>query len=100
MIALLAVHDKKAADEKIARFLPVLETYSDDERNFIKKAVNWSLRQIGKRSLFLNKSAVETAEKIKARNTKAARWIAADVLRELKSEKVSERLLKKSQSLR
>lgn len=100
LIAWLAVHDKKAADEKIARFLPVLETYSDDERNFIKKAVNWSLRQIGKRSLFLNKSAVETAEKIKARNTKAARWIAADVLRELKSEKVSERLLKKSQSLR
>ena len=64
-MAQLAVHDKKAADEKIAEFLSVLETYSDDERNFIKKAGNWSLRQIGKRSLFLNKSAVEAAKRIK-----------------------------------
>lgn len=96
LIAWLAVHDKKASDEKIAEFLPILETYSDDERNFIKKAVNWSLRQIGKRNLNLNELAIETAERIKARNTKSARWIASDALRELKCEKVIERLLKKT----
>lgn len=96
LIAYLAVHDKKASDEKIAQFLPLLESKADDERNFIKKAVNWSLRQIGKRNLNLNKLAVETAEKIKARNTKSARWIASDALRELTNEKTLERLEKKS----
>jgi len=96
LMAWLAVHDKKADDTQIARFLPVLESKSDDERNFIKKAVNWSLRQIGKRSLNLNRLAVETAERIRARNTRAARWIAADALRELRGEKVLERLRKKS----
>lgn len=95
LIAWLAVHDKKASDEKIAEFLPILEQKSDDERNFIKKAVNWSLRQIGKRSLDLNKLAIESAERIKAKNTKSARWIAADALRELQNEKIQERLLNK-----
>jgi 3-methyladenine DNA glycosylase AlkD len=90
--AYLAVHDKKSADEKIAAFLSLLEKHSADERNFIKKAVNWSLRQIGKRNLFLNKLAIETAEKIKAQNTKTARWIASDALRELTSEKVLQKL--------
>lgn len=88
LIAWLAVHDKKADDDRIANFLPILEKYSDDDRNFIKKAVNWSLRQIGKRNLNLNKLAIETAERIKAQNTKSARWIAADALRELTGEKV------------
>ena len=96
--AWLAVHDKKASDETIARFLPVLESNSDDDRNFIKKAVNWSLRQIGKRSLYLNGLAVESAARIKARNTRAARWIASDALRELQSEKIIERLKKKFDS--
>ncbi len=96
LIAYLAVHDKKACDEKIAHFLPLLESKSNDDRNFIKKAVNWSLRQIGKRNLNLNKLAVETAEKIKSQNTKSARWIAADALRELTSEKTLERITKKS----
>lgn len=95
LMAYLAIHDKKASDEKLAKFLPIIESSADDERNFVKKAVNWALRQIGKRNLALNKLAIETGEKIKARNTKAARWIAADALRELKSEKVQERLLKK-----
>ena len=94
--AWLAVHDKRAADEKIAQFLPVLEKHAGDERNFIKKAVNWSLRQIGKRNLNLHKLAVETAERIKAQNTRPARWIAADALRELRNEKTLERLTKKS----
>jgi 3-methyladenine DNA glycosylase AlkD len=95
LMAWLAVHDKKADDKKIEQFLPILENKSVDERNFIKKAVNWSLRQIGKRNLSLNKFAIETAEKIKLQNTKSARWIAADALRELTSEKVTKRLQSK-----
>jgi len=92
LMAWLAVHDKKADDAKTARFLPVLEKQSDDERNFVKKAVNWSLRQIGKRNLNLNKLAVETAERIKQRNTKAARWIGATALRELSDDKTIKRI--------
>ena len=92
LMAYLAVHDKKAADEQLADFLPLIEKHSDDDRNFVRKAVNWALRQIGKRNLNLNKLAVETAERIKARDTKAARWIAADALREIRGEKLLERL--------
>jgi 3-methyladenine DNA glycosylase AlkC len=68
------------------------ERHADDDRNFVKKAVNWALRQIGKRSIDLNKKAIDTAERIKSRDTKSARWIASDALRELNSEKVLERL--------
>ncbi len=96
MMAYLAVHDKKASNEQLADFLPVLEKYADDDRNFVKKAVNWALRQIGKRNLALNRLAVETAERIKAQNTRSARWIAADALRELTSETTKERLTQKS----
>lgn len=92
LIAYLAVHDKSAGDEKIAAFLPVLEREAYDDRNFVKKAVNWALRQIGKRNLALNAKAVEAAERIKAQGTRPARWIAADALRELRSEKQLERL--------
>lgn len=88
LMAYLAVHDKKATDEAIAQFLPVLEARAGDARNFVKKAVNWSLRQIGKRNANLNTLSIETAERIKAQNTKSARWIAADALRELKGEKI------------
>jgi len=96
LMAWLAVHDKSASNEKIRQFLPILEAKADDERNFIRKAVNWSLRQIGKRNLNLNKLAVETAGKIKARNTKSARWIAADALRELTNDKTIERITRKT----
>jgi 3-methyladenine DNA glycosylase AlkD len=96
LMAYLAVHDKKADDGKLAAFLPIIEKYSDDDRNFVKKAVNWALRQIGKRNLDLNKLAIETAERIKLQNTKPARWIAADALRELSGEKVLERLRNKT----
>jgi 3-methyladenine DNA glycosylase AlkD len=98
LMAWLAVHDKKASDEKIAAFLPVLEEASDDERNFVKKAVNWSLRQLGKRSPRLNRLAIETAETIRLRGTKAARWIASDALRELRSDAVATRLANKDTS--
>lgn len=92
LIAWLSVHDKNAADEVIAEFLPILEREADDDRNFVKKAVNWSLRSIGKRSMFLNRIACETAERIKLHNTRSARWIAADALRELTSDTVIKRL--------
>ena len=95
LMAYLAVHDKTAADEKLAEFLPIIEKHSDDERNFVKKAVNWALRQIGKRSMDLNELAIEAAERIKLQNTRSARWIASDALRELKSPKVLDRLTKK-----
>lgn len=96
LMAYLAVHDKKAPDEKLAAFLPLMENYSDDERNFVKKAVNWALRQIGKRNTSLNRQAVESAKRIKSTATKAGPWIAADSLRELRSDAVRERLCRKN----
>lgn len=95
LMAYLTVHDKKADDAKFAAFLPVIERNSNDDRNFVKKAVNWALRQLGKRSLYLNRLAVETANRIKLQDTRPARWIAADALREIRAEKVIERLKKK-----
>ena len=92
LMAALAVHDKKATDERFEAFLPLLVRHADDERNFVKKAVNWALRQIGKRSARLNKRAIQTAEDIRRSGSKAARWIAADALRELTSDKVQARL--------
>lgn len=95
MMACLAVHDKMVGHEKLAAFLSMIEKHADDDRNFVKKAVNWALRQIGKRNLQLNKLAVEAAERIKEQKTKPARWIAADALRELNSDKIQERLSKR-----
>lgn len=86
MVAELAVHDKKAPDEKFYPFFPLMKEYSWDERNFVKKAVNWALRQVGKRNATLRPIAIRWAEEIRATNTKAGRWIAADALRELNSE--------------
>jgi 3-methyladenine DNA glycosylase AlkD len=88
MMAALAVHDKKSPDEKLLQFLPVIEQESHDDRNFVKKAVNWALRQIGKRSVFLHEHAVNTAQKIAQQDSKSARWIASDALRELNDSKV------------
>ena len=92
LMAGLAVHDKGAPDEKLARFLPVIQRESTDERNFVKKAVNWALRNIGKRNPRLNGLAIETAGRIRQMDSKSARWIAADALRELTGEKVQKRL--------
>ena len=94
LMAALSVHDKKATDEDFIKFLPMIKREATDERNFVKKAVNWALRQIGKRNLNLNKVAIKMAEEIKQIDSKSARWIAADAIRELTSEKVQERLAK------
>lgn len=94
LMACLAAHDKAVPDEKLAQFYPVIVQASDDERNYVKKAVNWALRNLGKRSRALNGQAVVAAGEIQARGTRAARWIAADALRELTGEKVQRRLKK------
>jgi 3-methyladenine DNA glycosylase AlkD len=95
LMAYLAVHDKQAADSKFLRLLPIIQRASRDERHFVKKAVNWALRQIGKRNLRLNKAAIATGKKIRSLDTPAARWIAADAFRELTSEAVQKRLAAK-----
>jgi 3-methyladenine DNA glycosylase AlkD len=92
LIAALAVHDKKAGDERFETFFPLLLRESKDERNYVKKAVNWALRQIGKRNRRMNRRAVELAEQIAQMDSKSARWIAADALRELQGEKIQMKL--------
>lgn len=92
LMATLAVHDKKASDQVFIDFIPMIEREAWDERNFVKKAVNWALRQIGKRNLALNARAIEAGERIHAQGTRPARWIASDALRELRNEKVRKRL--------
>lgn len=92
MMACLAVHDKKGADEKFLDFLPIIKREATDDRNFVKKAVNWALRQIGKRNIALNKAAVAAASEIRQLDSKPAGWIAADALRELAGEAVQKKL--------
>jgi 3-methyladenine DNA glycosylase AlkD len=92
LIACLAWHDKKASDEKFIELLPIVIREATDQRNFVKKAVNWALRNIGKRNLNLNQAALEAAKEIKRLDSKTARWIAADAIRELESDAVQSRL--------
>ncbi|MDF9801160.1 3-methyladenine DNA glycosylase AlkD [Catalinimonas alkaloidigena] len=92
LMAGLAIHDKKAEDAKLAAFFPLIEREAYDERNFVKKAVNWALRQIGKRNATLRTMALLVAERLAAHELPNARWIGKDALRELKSEKIRKRL--------
>ena len=94
MMATLAVGDKQAKDRVFLRYLSVVKKYSTDERNYVKKAVNWALRQIGKRNMKLNAAAIVMAKKIQKLDSTAAKWIAADALRELRSPAVQKRLKK------
>jgi 3-methyladenine DNA glycosylase AlkD len=100
LIAGLAVHDKTATDRVFEQFFPLIITQSVDDRNYVKKAVNWALRNIGKRNRFLNKRAIETAEKILDIDSKSARWIARDALRELTSAQVQKRLELKKKKIK
>ncbi len=95
LMARLAVSDKNAGDELFTQFFRPIKEKSLDERIYVKKAVNWALRQIGKRNLYLNAEAVKLGEDIALLDSKTARWIAADALRELRSMAVQERLKKK-----
>lgn len=95
LMAALAVHDKKAGDEVFIGILPLIKREAADERNYVKKAVNWALRQIGKRNLNLNQAAMGVAKEIQTIDSKSARWIASDALRELSSDAVQKRLRRK-----
>ncbi len=92
LIAWRAVHDKKAPDEPFLAYLPIILKASDDPRNFVKKAVNWALRQIGKRSASLYVPALETAVKLVESKNATASWIGRDAVKELDSTKMRERL--------
>ena len=96
LIAYLSYKDKTAPDARFRRFLRVIEREAHDERNFVKKAVNWALRNIGKRNMRLNREAIRCAERIRRQGSRAARWLAADALRELKSPAVQARLRRKA----
>ncbi len=95
LMARLAVCDKMAGDDAFVSFFPLIRRGAGDERNMVKKAVNWALRQIGKRSPSLNRRAVAEAEALQELESRSARWVAADALRELRSEAVQARLQKK-----
>ena len=86
LMACLAAGNRKSSDGQLAAFLPIIEREARDERNYVKKAVNWALRGVGKRNRHLHKLAIETAGRIKLQGTRSARWIASDALRELTSE--------------
>jgi len=94
LIACLAWQDKKAGDVEFLELLPIIVREATDGRNFVKKAVNWALRNIGKRNLNLNKAAINTARDIRRLDSRAARWIASDAIRELESDAVQNRLRK------
>jgi len=86
LMAEYAVHNKTANDEIFIDLLPFIEREACDERNFVKKAANWALRQIGKRNKNLRDHAIETASRILAQNSKSASWIATNAINELKSK--------------
>jgi 3-methyladenine DNA glycosylase AlkD len=88
LMAGLAVHDKQAPDRDFIRFLPIIKRESADSRNFVRKAVNWALRQIGKRNPKLKKEALKAAREIQKMDDRTARWIASDAIRELERKDV------------
>jgi 3-methyladenine DNA glycosylase AlkD len=95
LVAYLSYKDEEAPDVRFVKFLPVIERAAQDERNFVRKAVNWALRNIGKRNVRLNRAAIRAAERIRKQDSSVARWIAVDALRELKSDTVQARLRRK-----
>jgi 3-methyladenine DNA glycosylase AlkD len=96
LLATLAVHDKQAGDERFVEAMSLIEAAAGDERNYVKKAGSWALRNIGKRNLTLNVAAIQSARRIQSQGLQSARWIAADALRELTSEAVQTRLQKRA----
>lgn len=92
LMAALAVHDKRASDQAFEAFFPVILRESYDERNFVKKAVNWALRGIGKRNRTLNVQAIHLAQQIALLDSRTARWIARNALKELTSRKIQAKL--------
>ncbi len=96
LMACLVWHDKEAPDKKFLALLPAIKQEADDHRNYVKKAVNWALRNIGKRNVNLNRKAIETAKEVQKMDARSAKWIASDAIRELTSQAVQERLRKRN----
>jgi 3-methyladenine DNA glycosylase AlkD len=94
LMAWAAVHRKDLGDDRFEALLPMILAQATDDRTYVKKAVNWALRQIGKRNLRLNRRAIQTARRIGRLDSRGARWIATDALRELEGPAVQERLRK------
>ena len=97
LMACLALHDKDAPDERFLALLPVIEKGARDERNFVKKAVNWALRAIGRRNLELNAAALAVANRLALSEEASSRWVGKDALRELSNPKVRSRLARRAQ---
>lgn len=98
LMAVLAVHNKKLGDKEFIKFFPIIKKEAADNRNYVKKAVNWALRQIGKRNGYLRKEAIRLAEEIERIDAKSAKWIARDAIAELRKnfeDKVRARRQKK-----
>jgi 3-methyladenine DNA glycosylase AlkD len=93
LMACLAVHDKEADDIQFKQFFLIIRSEATDERNFVKKSINWALRQIGKRNRTMNAEAIDVATDLKRIDSKSARWIGRDALRELKCDKIQKRLV-------
>ncbi len=98
ILAALAVHDRKEDDSTFIHYFPLIEEQAGDGRNYVKKAVNWAIRQMGKRSLGLRAECLVLLERIKAQGSSSAKWIASDALRELNSPEVIARLEKRAKS--
>ncbi len=92
LLACVAWHDKKMKDEQLIEFFPIIKGGASDDRNYVKKAVSWALRHIGKRNLNLNKAAIALAKEIQQTDSKPARWVANGALKELESQAVQKRL--------
>lgn len=95
LMASLTLHDKSAPDSQFLALLPLIEEGAHDERNFVKKAVNWALRSIGKRSLTLNAAAIASAKRLALSEQASCRWVGKDALRELAGPKVQSRLARR-----
>lgn len=96
LLACLAWHDKHATDERFVALFPIIKNAARDERNFVKKAVNWALRNIGKRNRRLIHEAFQLAKEIQGMNSRAARWVAADAMRELERTVIRQKLVKRT----
>jgi 3-methyladenine DNA glycosylase AlkD len=96
MMAWSVVHRKKEPDETFLAFLPLIERHATDERNFVKKGVNWALRSIGKRNATLNRQALALSERLAVSDDRTARWNGKDAIRDLTGEKTLARLAKKA----
>jgi 3-methyladenine DNA glycosylase AlkD len=96
LIAGLVSYRKEAKDDVFVEYLDLCYRNTEDPRIYVRKAVNWAIRQIGKRDILLNKKAIEISEKIRLKEDRTSNWIAGDALRELKNEKIQNRLREKS----